>query len=118
MSKGKVKIKANSKKKAIEKELGLVPKPKPSHVYIEEDINPKTEVIQFEDPNAIKARVENLAWNHIEKRLEKGFKDANALAKMVLEPYFPKTKINLTGNLKDMKRDQLIGHMKKLVDGK
>ncbi|MBU0626835.1 hypothetical protein KKH82_05470 [Patescibacteria group bacterium] len=112
---GKAKIKANKAKKKVEAELGLKKEIQPSYTEI---TVVDAEIVEFEDPAIMKARVEGLAWQHIEKRLRKGFKDANSLAKMVIEPNFPKTKISLTGNINRMKRPELIGHMKKLVNGK
>jgi len=65
-----------------------------------------------------KDTVTQLAWDHIEERLRLKGKDANSLAKMVLEPHFPKVKVNINAKIETMDRKSLIQHMKGLLNGK
>ncbi len=75
-------------------------------------------VIEFNDPYVIKKRLEMKAFRHVEDMLDAGGAKANNLAKMILEKdHYNKANVKLNISVKDMKADDLLAHMQKLITG-
>lgn len=100
-------------KRKIKDKLGIIKPQPPLEIVIDQS---EDAVIEFNDVNTYKHELEQKAVKHVKEMFEEGGKNANVFAKMILEPHFPKTKLNINTNLKDMKAVQLLEHMKKVMN--